>query len=299
MGLIIFTIVNHQPQKMKKVLFLIDFSTDAKHAAEYGYQLAKQIKADIVLGNAIIVPAEIPQSGMVAWPMEESDTLLEDSEKELKRLKAHMEQNDHSATFRPAITFASEAGTVTNAVAHFVKSQDIDLILMGTHHRGGLSSFLFGDHCKNVIDSTNKPLILIPPKAKFAPIKKIAFATDFKNPDDDLKFIYTLIPLAKQLNAQILLTHVYDGKYQSPEFEHWIKNFLVELSGTANYPNIYYRMVKNAGLERGLECLCEHGQVDLLAMVHRQHGFFDDLLHGSDTKKMAGQVSIPLLIFKN
>ncbi|MBB6113049.1 Nucleotide-binding universal stress protein, UspA family [Mucilaginibacter lappiensis] len=284
---------------MKKLLFLTDFSSAAKHAAEYGYQFAKQIKADIVLGNAIIVPAEVPQAGLVAWPLEDSETLLEDSEKELKRLKAHIEQNDHSETFRPAITFASEAGTVTNAVDYFVKSQYIDLILMGTHHHGGLSSFLFGDHCKNVIDSTNKPLLLIPPKAKFAPIKKIAFATDFKNPDDDLKFIYSLISLAKQLNAEILLTHVYDGKYQWAEFEHWIKNFMVELVDTANYPNIYYRMIKSAGTETGLDWLSEHGQVDLLTMVHRQHDFFNDLLHGSDTKKMAGHVSIPLLVFQD
>jgi nucleotide-binding universal stress UspA family protein len=284
---------------MKKLLFLTDFSTTAMHAAEYGYQFAKQIKADIVLGNAIIIPTEVPQSGMVAWPLEESDILLEDSEKGLKRLKAHLEQNDHSDTFRPAVTFASEAGTVTNAVDYFVKSQYIDLILMGTHHPGRLSSFIFGDHCKNVINSTNKPLLLIPPMAKFASIKKIAFATDFKNPDDDLKFIYTLISLARQLNAEILLTHIYNDKYQSPEFENWIKKFMVELADTANYSNIYYRMIKSAGTETGLDWLCEHGQVNMLATVHRQHGFFYNLLHGSDTKKMAAQVSIPLLVFQD
>ena len=284
---------------MKKLLFLTDFSAGARHAAAYGYQFAKQLRADIVLGNAIIVPAEVPQSGMVTWPLEESGLLLDDSESELKRVKAHMEQHDHSDTFRPAISFANEAGTVTNAVAHFVNSEHPDLILMGTHHKGVLSTFLFGDHCKKVIDSTSTPLLLIPPKAKFVPVKKISFATDFKKPDDDLQFIYKLITLAKELNAEILLTHVYDGKYQSPEFDHWVKNFLVELSNTANYPHIYYRLVKSAGTETGLDWLCQHGQVDLLAMVHRQHGFFDRLLQGSYTHKMAGQVSIPLLIFQD
>ena len=205
---------------MKKLLFLTDFSDGARHAANYGYQFAKQLKADIVLCNAVIVPAEVPQSGMVTWPLEEGSLLLEDSQSELKRLKAHMEQHDHSDTFRPAVTFANEAGTVTDAVAHFVKSEHADLIVMGTHHKGGLSAFLFGDHCKNVIDSTQTPLLLIPPKAKFVPVKKIAFATDFKKPDDDLQFIYKLITLAKELDAEILLTHVYDGKYQSPEFDH-------------------------------------------------------------------------------
>ena len=283
---------------MKKLLILTDFSAGARHAAAYGYQFARQIKADIVLGNAVIIPGEAPQAGMVTWPLEESDALLESSEELLKRLKAQMEQHGNQDTFQPAITYGTETGTVSNSVAHFVKKYHPDLILMGVHHKGGLSDFIVGDHCKNVIDCAHTPLILIPPNAKFVPIKKIAFATDFENPDHDLKQIYTLIALAKQLNAEILLTHIDDHGHQPPEFEHRIKNFMVKLADTANYPNIYYRIIKSKGAETGLAWLCQYGQVDMLVMVHRRHSFFDSLLHGSNTKKMAGQVSIPLMIFQ-
>jgi nucleotide-binding universal stress UspA family protein len=282
---------------MKKLLFLTDFSNTAKHAAEYAYNFARQIKADIILGNAIITPAELPQSGMVSWPLEEDDSLFEDSENELKRLKAHIEQSDHSDTFRPTVTFVSEAGKVTAVADHFVKSMSADMIMMGAHASDGFSTFLLGNHCRNIIDTADKPLVLIPAEAKFVPIKKIAFATDFNNPDDDLRFMYTLISLARQLNAEILLTHIYDGEYQSPEFGHWVKTFLVEVSNTANYPKIYYRMVKSNETQNGLDWLCDHGQVDMLAMVHRRHGFFNELLHGSETKKMAGHIAIPLLVF--
>ena len=284
---------------MQKLLFLTDFSSAAKHAAAYGYQFAKQVKADIVLGNAIIIPAEAPQAGMVAWPLEESEILLDDSETELKQLKAFLEQHDHSDTFRPAITFASEAGTVTNAADHFIKNEDIDMVFMGTHQSDRLTTFVFGDHCKTVIDSTNKPLMLIPPEAKFKAIKKIAFATDFKTPDDDLKFIYGLRLLARQFNAEILLAHIYDGKYQSPEFAQRVINFIGDLADTAKSPKIHYQLVKSTGTEAGLDWLCENQRVDMLAMVHRPHGFFDNLLHGSDTKKMAGKVNIPLLVFQD
>ncbi len=70
---------------MKTVLISTDFSNIATHAAEYGYNLAKQIKADVILCNAVIVPAEIPQAGVVVWPMEEYSVLMEESAGELQK----------------------------------------------------------------------------------------------------------------------------------------------------------------------------------------------------------------------
>jgi hypothetical protein len=53
---------------MKKFLFPIDFSDNAKHALYYGYSLAKQVKANVIICNVIIEPAQIPQAGLVTWP---------------------------------------------------------------------------------------------------------------------------------------------------------------------------------------------------------------------------------------
>jgi len=148
-----------------------------------------------------------------------------------------------------------------------------------------------------MIDSLTVPLLLVPATASNVPIKKIAFATDFKHPEKDLESFNDLIPMAKLLDADVLLTHVYDEKNQSPEFHKWVKQFLGELSNKANYPNIYYRLVKNSQTENGLNWLCEHGWIDLLAMVHRKHNFFGNLLNGSHTQKMADHITIPLLVF--
>ena len=64
---------------MKKILIATDFSANAAHAAKYGYAIASQIKADVVLCNAFIVPAEVPQAGMLVWPQLEYDELVESS----------------------------------------------------------------------------------------------------------------------------------------------------------------------------------------------------------------------------
>jgi len=112
-----------------------------------------------------------------------------------------------------------------------------------------------------------------------------------------LDHIYALVPLARAFNAEILLTHVYDEADTDQIFQKQIKPFLAELADKANYPHIYYRIVKNNKTEAGLNWLCLHGQVDMLAMVHRPHNFFDGLINGSHTKKMASQINVPLLVY--
>jgi hypothetical protein len=160
-----------------------------------------------------------------------------------------------------------------------------------------LGTFLLGNHTHELIEACIKPLLVVPNAASFKPIKKIAFATDLEHPENDLEQLYELITLASTLDAEILLTHIHTGNDHSMNFEKGIEKFLVEISNKANYPKIYYRIIKQDKVELGLDWLCEHGQIDMLAMVHRKHDFLDGILYGSHTKKMASRINIPLLVY--
>jgi nucleotide-binding universal stress UspA family protein len=282
---------------MKTILFPTDFSENAKHAIRYGYYLSRQIKADIVLCNAVIIPAEAPQAGLVVWPMEESDTLLKDSTAELVKLKSFIEKSRNKSGFQPAISYLNQSGILTDVVNQIIANEKIDLVIIGTHGSSGLTTLLLGNHSRSMIDGVNSPLLLIPPAAKLSPVKKIAFATDFKNPEEDIKSIAALADLAKPLNAEILLTHIYENADKSPEFEQWIKQFVRELPAKIDFSKIKYTMYKSNGAQSGLEWLCDNGDIDILAMMHRSHTFIDSLFRGSQTQKIAGQIPIALLVF--
>jgi len=281
---------------MKTLLISTDFSKTATHAAMYGYNLAKQIKANVILCNAVIVPAEIPQAGVVVWPMEEYNVLMEDSDKELKSLRTELENKNTTEGFNPQVKIINETGRLTDIVNMIVKEHQADVVIMGTHAEDSLSTLILGNHTRQMVDTTIKPLLLIPPTAHLAPVKKIAFATDFKQPEKDLESIYNLVPLARLLNADILITHVNREKYQPAEFQNWLKQFLMDLSNKADYPQIYYRIIRDSNIESGLDWLYKYGYIDMLAMVHRPHGFFERLLKGSLTQKMASHITIPLLV---
>ncbi|MDF2430389.1 MAG: hypothetical protein JWP44_20 [Mucilaginibacter sp.] len=276
---------------MKKFLFPTDFSANARHALHYGYNLAKQVKANILICNAIIEPAEVPQYGLMSWPIEESNQLLADSTNELNLLKHHLEHTQETINFNPSIICENQAGTVMDMVNHLGHTYDINLVVIGTHGGSGLSTLLLGDHSRQMIDEITRPLLLVPPDAPIVPIKKIAFATDFQNTAQDLECIYQLITLARPLNAEILVTNIFDDE------EHGAEWFMNELANKANYPLIYYRVIKARQPVAGLDWLCEHGDIDMLAMVHRNHNFIDSLFHRSNTQKMANHISIPLLVF--
>jgi nucleotide-binding universal stress UspA family protein len=282
---------------MRTFLFPTDFSGNAKHALSYGYNLAKQVKANVIICNVIIEPAEIPQSGMVSWPMEESDKLLKDSEHELEILKKYLEGKEETISFNPAISCISEAGTVTEIINNVSRSHNIGLVVAGTHSNSGLGTLLLGNHAIKMIDFVKKPLLLIPSSANIVSIHKIAFATDFKNPEHDLECILTLTTLARPLNAEILVTHIVDGRGHDSEFQSRVDKFMVNVSDKVNYPHIYYRVVNAKHTNKGLEWLCNHGTIDIMAMVHRSHNFFNELFNGSHTQKMVKHIAIPLLVF--
>jgi len=281
---------------MKKILIATDFSANATHAAAYGYAIATQVKADVILCNAFIVPAEMPQGGILVWPQFEYDELVQSSTSELQQLKEQLDHNHKEGSFKPNTSCASEVGAVTDVITEITSKTDVELTVMGTHGAGKLDAFLVGNHSHRMINNTKGPLLLVPASAAIKPVKKVAFATDLEHPERDLKAIYELIPLLKRLNAELLLTHIYNGDDPTYKFKQHIQQLLVELSNKANYSNIFYRIVNSNKAERGLDWLCDHGHVDILAMVHWKHDLLDNLLIGSHTQKMAGHVHIPLLV---
>ena len=282
---------------MKTFLVASDFSSNARNAAIFAYQLAKPMKADIILCNAVVVTSEVPIASAMVWSVEECENLIDSSLHELKQLKSSLELGDTSKTFKPAITCINDSGTLSDIIEEVVKSQKIALTIIGMHGSSGLNQFILGNHSRELINHTRIPLLIVPAETKTNHIRKIAFAADFKKPERDLTSIYALIEFARPLEAEILLTYVCDTDFESPEFQHWIQEFMTELSNKANYPHIYYRIIRNKQVILGLDWLCLHGQVDMLAMVHRSKTFMENLFRGSNTQKMAQHIPVPLLVF--
>jgi nucleotide-binding universal stress UspA family protein len=282
---------------MKKLLILTDFSAIASHAAGYGYELAIQLKADVILCNAAIIAADVPLAGLAAWPLEERDTYLLNSEEEINLLKTQLEQSNLYGIYRPAMTFVADPGTLIHVLDDTLNETKVDLVVMGAHGGDNIHTFLLDNRCMNMIKTMHKPLLMVPPGAKFSAIRNITFVTDTKNCIADVKFISLLFPLAKQLGAGLSVSCLDDGsKETSPELAIRMNNALGKLSNE-DHPAIIYTM-KSGSQIGGFDALHENGETGILAVIHRPDNFFDKLLHESGTTKPEHQFIVPLLVLK-
>lgn len=285
---------------MKTILVPTDFSPAAENAAKYAVQLARYTKAEVKLLNAVKVPAEAPMAAQVAWPLQDYQTIKTDTNQELRILANHLSlktagRKDTTVQYQPKISYCCHVGNVAAVVKSTAIDHDINLVLMGLWNASSINRFLTGSTSHEMIEEADIPLMLIPPDAKFKPIKTIAFATNLS--EQDVAVIHSLASLARVFNAEILLIHVTDGQAAGKDPQTVASDFLTMITNRVNYPYIYYRSIEANNVDTGLAWLLEHRELEILAMVHRKHNMLDRLFNHSHSQHMARYSSLPLLIF--
>ncbi|MDR6782782.1 nucleotide-binding universal stress UspA family protein [Pedobacter africanus] len=285
---------------MKNILVPTDFSLAAKNAGAYAMHLAREIKTNIKLCNAIMVPVEIPVAAHVATPLIAFETLEQEAEASLQRLAMKMEAAEEFATpsdgYRPAVEFATGIGSVSFVVNDLTRHKDVGMVVMGMSGAGGVTQFLMGSNSRAMVENARLPVLLVPKAATFRRIHKIAFATDLSKAD--IAVIHVLAGFARTLNAQLLLAHITSKDEKITEAEQKeIDGFLNDITNKVNYPKIYYRHILDKGVDEGLDWLADHADVQVLAMVHRQHSILYRLFKGSHTQRLRKHIEIPLMVF--
>lgn len=103
-------------------------------------------------------------------------------------------------------------GPVAEQVAGLIDREGIDLLVIGTHGRGGLSKLALGSVAEELLRVAPCPVLTIGPKADIAAISRgfgfhtILFATDFGK--GSTKALPLALALAKAHHARLVLLHM-------------------------------------------------------------------------------------------
>jgi len=281
---------------MKTIAVLTDFSERSEHAARYALHLAQKIKADILLFNAFLTPSDIPLvAAEVAWPLDYEENLQE-TEKALQSLGTKLqhwaEQHKLPGDYMPKINSECQQGPLTIAIDAIEKNKDIFLIVMGAHGADGLTTLMLGNSCRQLIDGTKLPLLLIPEHARFKTPERFAFATELNFAD--VVYLTALTRFAGLFSAEIMVTHV---QKEAGKDQEALETFMNRVADKVEYNKITYCAVPGKTPKKGIEWLMEHQKPDMLVMMHHDRGLFASIFEGSDTQKVAAHTPVPTLIF--
>jgi nucleotide-binding universal stress UspA family protein len=285
---------------MKTIAVLTDFSERSYHAAAYALHLAQKIKADVLLFNAFLVPSDIPMANaQVAWPVHEYDDLKTDSEKSLKLLRDKLQysfkEQKLSQDFMPEISYRCEEGPVVNALQSLEKDKNLVLLVAATHGADALSTFVLGNNCAELIDGAKLPILLVPENAVNERLKEVVFATDLNI--IDIRYINSVAGLANIFSAHITIVNVVAEIPSNPSHSKAENLFMHEMVQKVAYNRISYRNFINQNVKKGLASILENEKPDMAIMVHRKTNLLDFFFKSSVTKKIAENITIPLLVY--
>ncbi|WP_295664451.1 universal stress protein [uncultured Mucilaginibacter sp.] len=285
---------------MKTILVMTDFSVRAEHAAHYALKLAQKVKANLLLCNVFLGTVHEPATAtpISSYP-DDYRTYEEGAIAEMAELAARLNRQLNvdvaEGAFRPAIRYCCKGGPMIDAINDIALTNHVLMAVIGTHHEGGLTSVLLGNHTSQVIDGANCPVLVVPYQTFFKDIKKMAFATDLGQ--TGVEVLHCLAGLAKHFDAEILITHVAEENGTDYDNQHLVKHFFNRVAAKTNYPEVYYQAIKSNSVTNGLDWLTEHTDVDMLVLIHHKRNFIQKIFERSVTQKMAANLLKPMLVF--
>jgi nucleotide-binding universal stress UspA family protein len=137
---------------IRKILVPVDFSAGARAVVDYAARLALRVGASVELLHVWTPPSLIPDRLLVIAPDQKGDGVtLED----LAQARAHTEMKELEVLLRQHGIENARVHVVIGDPAHEIirlaERAGIDLIVMGTHGRTGLTHLLLGSVSEKVL----------------------------------------------------------------------------------------------------------------------------------------------------
>ncbi len=279
---------------MKNILVLTDFSENAKAAELYSVQLAIACRSNLLLYNAY--PAySVPVSDTVVWPHDEVVSLEFQS---LSNLRARVQELQEGLkmlprdAFKPVLDHLSNQGRVEDRLKEVIKQQDVWLVVMGTKGESFASNAFFGSNVFKVLDTAGVPVLIIPTGSVCENLKNVVYATDFRN--TDIGIIKWLRDFSQKIKTELSIIHVSSAT--SSNMVEKDKRFAQEIFSNAG-DTVQIKYFHQKTISESLLQMEKEMNIDILALMHRKHGFFDNLFHGSTAHKVIRHTEIPVLVF--
>jgi nucleotide-binding universal stress UspA family protein len=177
-------------------------------------------------------------------------------------------------------------------VKDYLKSQNIDLIVMGAKGSSGFKDSTLGSMTNAVIQRVKCTNLVIPENAVFKTPLTIGFPTDF-NICYKHRLIYPLLRAAKIHQSSIKVLRIAQNNMPLDDFQRRNRQLLKqELNQTSNS----FHLIIDRKLDTALQFFVSTMQVELIAMIAKNLNLFQRILFKPELVQISYHRKIPFLI---
>jgi nucleotide-binding universal stress UspA family protein len=144
---------------LKKILVATDFSEPSEAALAYGRELARSFGAALTLVHVVenVLTRAYGVDGGVMMIDPELQRQIEAAARD------HVERNifEEDRKLLKATGVVLVSNTPAEAIVNFARQSNIDLIVMGTHGRGGVAHLVMGSVSERVVRTAPCPVLTV------------------------------------------------------------------------------------------------------------------------------------------
>ena len=187
---------------VENILFATDFSKYSNEALPFALSIARKYRSKI-LALHVIPPSPLGGFPPTVEVQAIAAQALPEANEAMKGLEPRMKGVSHEMIVRK--------GDIWEELSAIVENRRIDLIVVGTHGRAGVSKLLIGSVAERIFRQASCPVLTVGPDVSGEPgsiadIHTILYPTDF-NPES-LAALPQAISLAQEHQARLYLLHV-------------------------------------------------------------------------------------------
>jgi|GEM_PF-448417 len=269
-----------------KILVPVDFSEISNNALEYALHLAKKTNAEIHLLH--VYDLQVFMYNPVQLSPPEYD-LEEEIQQELEKLrKKVLSENPESKVVSHATL-----GVPVDEINGYSQKKKIDLIVVGTQGAGYIQERVLGSTTSLLIRSAKKPVMVIDKEVIFKHPKQIVLAADFQKTDHK-KVLEPLKDLAQLYESHICVLNIYPHIQLIPSLEEIPEGFRLDYY-LKDIEHTFFSLESNQVVPSINQFISDY-EIDLIAMIARNHSFFSRIFREPLTKEMSFHSRFPLLV---
>lgn len=273
---------------MKKILFPTDFSDAATNAFVHALEFAKVVNAELILLHTFEIPVYDSQFFPENYASIYSSIELAKFEMfkdEIPKLRTiATERNLEDIVIKHRLMDGDLIYNLKNAV----EEDQIDFVIMGTNSASDWTKFFTGSNTESVISGVEVPVLCIPIDAKFKKIKTIGFTTRYR--EKDKKELKKILKIAKKTDAKVKSLYVKTSN--SDVTDETRKEFEREFASE----NVEFLVLPSDDIKETILDFILYKDIDVLTTITHKRSFFESLFDSSFSKKIAKEVTIPILV---
>lgn len=262
---------------MMNILLPTDFSDNAQQAADFVYRMFDADGFRLILIHGVVPPRTTP--GMM---INITDLMLKDAERDLQIEKKRLNDKFDGAG---RVEAYAKLGYLQDILPGFCTAKNAHLIVMGTRGANKISNKILGSNTEHIVRLGFAPLLAIPEGYEIDDVPTVCIATAKQE-----------IPHVQELEK------ILEGFKNRHNVKLSVLHVLVEEDDKAskslalNGMQIRVNAVKAKSPEEGITKYLKENHLDLLVVCHRHNSRLDYLFSRSTTKKLTGQIQVPLMI---